>query len=117
MLIEKNITIEEEEDDLSSPPDDEELDEVASFDPPRHRYYQSEKVLGKLYRDIDEYSFLANLQTQSRSAYTGDESLIDKVWQYVQSKAALIQWSHHLGLAGNIKEKYSNPQPQVAGNC
>ena len=106
VLIEENITI-DDDDDSSSPLKDDELDERASFDPPRNRYYQSEKVLGRLYRDIDEHAFLKELHAHSKPQNPGGNSLLEAVWQFVRGKTALIQWRHHLDVADNIREKYT----------
>ena len=88
--------------------DEEEIEELDKISQPRTRYYQSQKVLGKLYRAIDEQKFFQQLQSQTRiprGALGGDRSHLDAVWAYVQEKTALIQWEHHLDLARDIKEE------------
>ena len=103
VLIEKAIKIEdmEQEDDA-----DENVAE-SPFEPPRTRYYESTKVLGKLYRAIDEHKFFEEVQRQSTSingSYTHTRSLIDAVWRYVQEQTALIQWSHYIDFARDVKD-------------
>ena len=88
--------------------DEEEIEELDNFSQPRVRYYESQKVLGKLYRDIDEHKFLQQLQDQSRispGSLGGERSHLDAVWAYVQEKTALIQWEHYKDFARDIKEE------------
>lgn len=105
--MEENINFEEE--NLPNIPDeDEELNEVASYGPPKLRYYASEKVLGKLYREIDEYKFFEAIQKQARmpSINPGkSHSLADAVWSYVRNKTALIQWEHYKTWASDVKDR------------
>ena len=107
MLIEKDLAFEEE--DLSSLSDeDDEFNEVANSGPPKLRYYESQKVLGKLYRAIDEHKFFEAIQKQSRSSRVDSshtKSLADAVWNYVRDKTALIQWQHYIVWAQDVKDK------------
>ena len=107
--MEKSVALkeEEEEENIFSLTASDELDEAASYGPQKHRYYASEKVLGKLYRDIDESKFLAEIQSPSASKNTESRSLVDVIWQYVRNKTAMIQWRHYLEFAQNVKDKYS----------
>ena len=105
--MEKDLNFEDA--DLLTPPDeDDEVDEVASYGPPKLRYYESQNVLGKLYREIDEHKFFEMIQAQSRmsKATRGKaRSLADAVWNYVRDKTALIQWEHHVTWARDVKDK------------
>lgn len=105
--MEKTVNFEDA--DLSSPPDeDEDFAEVVSYGPQRLRYYESQNVLGKLYREIDEHKFFQAIQEQSRmpSLNPGKtRSLADAVWNYVRDKTALIQWQHHLAWARDVRDK------------
>lgn len=88
--------------------DEEEIEELDNLSQLRVRYYQSQKILGKLYRAIDEHKFLQQLQGQSRiprGVLGGEHSHLDAVWAYVQEKTALIQWKHHIEFARDIKEE------------
>lgn len=103
VLIEKAIKLEnmEQEDDV-----DDNLED-SPFEPRRTRYYESKKVLGKLYRAIDEHKFFEEVQRQSTSVSSSHQhsrSLIDAVWRYVQEQTALIQWSHYLDFARDVKD-------------
>lgn len=81
---------------------------MASYGPPKIRYYESPKILGKLYREIDEHKFFEEIQAQSgmsglRSRKT--RSLADVVWEYVREKTALIEWQHYIQFAKDVKER------------
>ena len=88
---------------------EEDEDPVSALDPDAksYRYYESEKVLGKLYRAIDEKDFLAELQRRARELEAPDsfdQTLIHRLWAYVQSQTRLIQWDHYREWAHEIKE-------------
>ena len=103
--MEKNLSFEEA--DLSTPTDeDNEFEEVAGYGFPKPRYYESQKVLGKLYREIDEHKFFEAIQEQSRIKMGKTRSLADAVWNYVRDKTALIQWQHYMTWAHGVKDKY-----------
>ena len=104
VLIEKDIDF-EEDDESPSPAASDEVDEVNSYGHPKIRYYESPRILGKLYRAIDEHQFFAQIQAQSGPRDVKSRSLIDSVWKYVEDKTPLVQWRHHLELATNVKEK------------
>lgn len=105
--MEKSINLEEA--DLSTPPDeDNEFNEVANYGPPKLRYYESQKVLGKLYREIDEHKFFEAIQEQSKmpgSNHGKTRSLADAVWNYVREQTTLIEWQHYLTWAGDVRDK------------
>ncbi|KAL8705424.1 MAG: hypothetical protein Q9201_001448 [Fulgogasparrea decipioides] len=107
VLVGESITMEK----LQAPPsddsddDDDEIQETT----PGIEYYESQKVLGKLYRAIDEHDFFAEIQRQSRVARRSQSiSLAEKVWAYVRVKTALIQYEHHLGFARDVREGYED---------
>lgn len=104
MLIEENIDL-HHDDDSSSESDNEDPDEEISR--PEIRYYPSQKVLGKLYRAIDEHKIFEEIQRQSRSpnkTFPAREGCINLVWKYVQEATALIQYSHYMTFARDVKE-------------
>jgi hypothetical protein len=89
--------------------EDEEPDVVTALDPEgaHMRYYESQRILGRLYRAIDEQKFLEELQKQSRTTPTAadtGQTLIDKVWQYALRQTHLVQWAHHRDHARDIRE-------------
>ncbi|KAJ9647017.1 hypothetical protein H2199_002003 [Coniosporium tulheliwenetii] len=97
----------EEADDFEDP--------VRSLDPDSRpvRYYESDKVLGKLYRAIDERAILSAIQARSKTqaqalADATAASLMDKVWAHVKRNTALVQYAHHLSSAREMKEAYEH---------
>lgn len=93
--------------DIELQDDVEELDEISQ---PVVRYYESPKILGKLYRAIDEQKFFREIQNTPRAHLEVSEakkSVLDRVWAYVEQKTALIQWQHYIEFAKDIKEKYA----------
>lgn len=104
VLIEKAIKMEDVE--LGEDDANDDLEESPS-ETRRTRYYESQKVLGKLYRAIDEHKFFEEVQRQSTSTNgirNHTRSLTDAVWRYVQKQTALIQWSHCLDFARNVRD-------------
>ncbi|EON67049.1 hypothetical protein W97_06166 [Coniosporium apollinis CBS 100218] len=110
--IEDKGTIFEDEADEDA---DEFEDPVRSLDPDSRavRYYESDKVLGKLYRAIDERAILSAIQARSKTqaqalADATATSLMDKVWVHVKRNTALVQYAHHLLAARGMKEAYEH---------
>ncbi|KAH0536953.1 hypothetical protein FGG08_006218 [Glutinoglossum americanum] len=107
--IDKDIQL----DDIELAAGDGEEDIISDLDPDGkgYRYYESKKVLGKLYRAIDERAFLAELQEQSeRLSDTGAsrKAIMQRLWDYVQRVTDLIQWRHHQDRARDIKDIYGD---------
>lgn len=87
----------------------DEEDPVSALDPDANSYCycESEKVLGELYRAIDEKDFLAELQRRAQELEATndlDQSLIQRLWVYVQTQMSHVQWDHHCEWAHEIKE-------------
>ena len=102
VLVDESIKVQEESDDE---PDDRDDNEEASM--PQLRYYPSQKVLGKLYRAIDEHEIFDQIQRQSRSSkesVSSGKDPITRVWDYVQNVTALIEYRHYLSFARVVKE-------------
>lgn len=102
VLVDKSINVQEDSDDE---PDDKDDDEEESM--PQLRYYPSQKILGKLYRAIDEHEIFEQIQRQSRSSKESlnpGKDTIGRVWKYVQKVTALIEYRHHLDFARLVKE-------------
>lgn len=71
----------------------------------RYRYYESDKVLGKLYRAIDERKIFQEMQARSRKDGDLDGStLMYAVWEYVQKRCQLIQWGHKVEGARSLRD-------------
>ncbi|CAI6338971.1 unnamed protein product [Periconia digitata] len=95
---------EEDEDDIDNP------DGINVLNPDRSpaRYYKSNKVLGKLYRNIDENNFLRHMHNDFESAQSefGRETLIQKLNRYVDRETSVFQWEQHRGFAEELREAY-----------
>ena len=105
LLLNNMVELQEDANREDFEDDNEEVrDEYA---PPRLRYYKSDKVLGQLYRAIDEEDFLMQLQGPTlASQYTKRRSLVDAVWKYVKDQTKLIQWSHWYQFALDTRDSY-----------
>ncbi|KAL8788930.1 MAG: hypothetical protein Q9213_001453 [Squamulea squamosa] len=104
VLIEKSITMEDIEDQEGNEDDEDVMEEA-----PATRYYESQKVLGRLYRAIDEHAFFEDIQRQSRSPISSHRSsLAEQVWEYVRQRTALIQYQHYLPFARDTKDAYED---------
>src|SRR5277367_4037323 len=84
------------EEKLSEESDDD--DDVQGY-----RYYESDKINGKLYRAIDEREVFKDIQqmgltetvqgTKSRSDYSNTH-LMDQVWEFVIRRCKSLHWKH-----------------------
>lgn len=107
VTIEKNIWALEEQSPQGVGEDEEDVVGALDPDAKSYRYYESEKVLGKLFRAIDEKDFLAELQRRAREVKSTDGSdrrLINRLWGYVQEQTRLVQWEHYREWAREIRE-------------
>ena len=102
VLIEEKVNLQDDESD-----DSDESEEIEGTSLPRIKYYESGKVLGKLYRAIDEHGIFERIQQYSRAPQNmlrAKQSPLDLVLKYVQDVTALIEWHHHSPWAMEIKE-------------
>lgn len=102
VLVDESINVQEDSDDE---PDDKDDNEQASM--PQLRYYQSQKVLGTLYRAIDEHKIFEQIQRQSRASKDGlasGKDAITRVWNYVQKSTALIEYQHYMPFARVVRD-------------
>ncbi|KAF2500834.1 RNA-directed RNA polymerase [Lophium mytilinum] len=92
--------------------DDEEIDPVRALDPDQRkfRYYESDNVLGRLYRAIDEAKFFEQMQKDSRTMKAKDpkNSLMEKLLQHVKREAAGLQYAQYAELARTLREQYES---------
>jgi len=93
-----------EQDDI----DDPDGVSVLDADKARMRYYKSDKILGVLYRDIDERNFFNRMKNDFEAFRHrwGGESLIQKLKRYVDRESRGVQWEHHWDLAERLRETY-----------
>ncbi|KAF2429652.1 RdRP-domain-containing protein [Tothia fuscella] len=85
-------------------------DPVTQLDPDQRPtiYYQSEKVLGKLYREVDEKSFYESLQAQAQEKTKGPSQTMETLWRYLERATAGIQFSAYLDHARDIRHTYES---------
>lgn len=82
---------------------DDEVDDDDDFS--SYRYYESDKVLGKLYRAIDEREIFEHIKHRSLHPDVSSKStVIDAVWDHVRAQCALFQYSHKLEWARGIRD-------------
>jgi hypothetical protein len=69
-------------------------------------YYRSEKILGRLYRAIDERKFFDQMKNDFREAQDklSGKSLLKKLEEYVDRETRGIQWRHHVTFAEELRE-------------
>ncbi|RPB21622.1 RdRP-domain-containing protein [Terfezia boudieri ATCC MYA-4762] len=104
LLIEKVTEYSEERD----PRDDENNDDEYGNAPTR--YYESEKILGKLYRTIDERKFKSEIKEESSQKL----NLILDVWDYIvgfvrnEENPINLPWQEYAEFAENLKMEYED---------
>jgi hypothetical protein len=69
-------------------------------------YYRSEKILGRLYRAIDEKKFFNQMKNDFREAQDrlSGKPLLKKLEEYVDRETRGIQWQHHVAFAEELRE-------------
>ena len=72
---------------------------------PQLRYYKSNKVLGHLYRNIDEKEFLEEIRDTRRNT-TGSKAVLQSVWQYIENETKGFQWEHLVDAVSDIQGMY-----------
>ena len=77
----------------------------------QYKYYESEKILGKLFRAIDERQVLSSVQSSSHvgnTAFTGGaQSVLRSVWAWAQHRCQMLQWQRHVPRAYGILDEYA----------
>lgn len=93
----------------------EDYDEDDADDDVQVSYYESEKVLGHLYRAIDEKKFLREMKAEVADSRQGREvmSVIDGVWDYVEHEIpGECDWTERLKEAEEIKDRWGLSFPR-----
>lgn len=95
--------------------DDDNIDDSEETLMPKTRYYESSKVLGKLYRAIDEHKIFLEIHRPSSSTSFGAKktkdarSALELVWEYIHSKTPhVIGWSNYNTFAISAKRAYES---------
>ncbi|ERF76596.1 hypothetical protein EPUS_05869 [Endocarpon pusillum Z07020] len=80
-----------------------------------YKYYESDKILGKLYRAIDEQEVFNSVQQQAPlhvievGRTRGSVSPVLKgIRTYLQRRCQAVQWKHHLERARGIRDEYED---------
>jgi hypothetical protein len=89
------------------------LSDETDDDIQEYRYYESEKINGKLYRTIDEREVFKDIQqmglqedatgVKRRSKYS-NTYLMGKVWDFVTRRCKSLCWKHLLDWARDIRD-------------
>ncbi|CBX98093.1 similar to rna-dependent rna polymerase [Plenodomus lingam JN3] len=100
-----------EQDDVDAP----DRISVLDADKARMRYYRSDKVLGVLYRDIDEQKFFARMKhdfENFRHSW-GGQSLMSKLRTYIERETRGVLWAHHRAFAEDLREYYEDNMLEI----
>ena len=77
-----------------------------------YRYYESQKILGKLYRAIDEEAFFEDLQEDGDGSIfsrENNENILQDLWgELLYSDATKLDWGSFVEEAEEIKESYES---------
>lgn len=92
------------------PAEDDDLDD--SDRRPAIRYYKSQRILGQLYRAIDEREFLHDSRRISSEKPSAD--VLGALWDYVQRQTAMFEWRHCIPVGYQAKNRY---MPSSNGQC
>jgi hypothetical protein len=79
-------------------------DDFTSFE-----YYPSDKILGRLFRSIDERKIFEEVQKYRdgiNRVQQATSPVLDGIWKYILQHCASIPWQHHLDLARGIRDEY-----------
>ncbi|KAF1839743.1 RdRP-domain-containing protein [Decorospora gaudefroyi] len=100
-----------EQDDI----DDPDGISVLDADKLRYRYYRSDKILGVLYRAIDEKKFFDRMKNDFEAFRRtwGGETLVQKLKKYVVRETRGIQWDHHWDFAEQLREEYEENMLEI----
>lgn len=97
--------------------DDDNIDDSEETLMPKTRYYESSKVLGKLYRAIDEHKIFLEIHRPSSSTSTSfgakktkdARSALELVWEYIHSKTPHVaRWGKYNMFALSAKRAYES---------
>ncbi|EZF76853.1 hypothetical protein H105_01863 [Trichophyton soudanense CBS 452.61] len=85
--------------------DDEDEDDS---DRRRIRYYKSNNILGRLYRSIDERSFLCQLRDAGAVDTNTNTNVLRSIWNYVLSEVDGFLWTHLTGIFHDTRDIYED---------
>lgn len=77
---------------------------------PKHKFYESDKILGKLFRAIDEQQVFSSVQNGSGGETSVSncetQSVLKAVWRSVSKQCQHLQWQRHVPRARGIRDEY-----------
>ena len=87
------------------------VQDTGNTDPRGYRYYESDNVLGILFRSINEEAFFEGLRDDASSVFSREssDSVLEEVWSYVESVTKSVNWRTYLKAATEVRELYVNP--------
>jgi hypothetical protein len=75
----------------------------------RYRYYDTNKILGKLYWAIDEHEVFTEIKKHRRLESGSRSTVLNEVWAYAQRKCQLYKWKEHIPWARDIRDMLALP--------
>lgn len=91
----------------SIPTSQEDNNDDDDFKP--YRYYESFKILGQLYRAIDEHKIFSDIKRHQRVESRSQSGVLEKVWAYAtkRCKPYSITWRGKLVWARDLRDMYA----------
>lgn len=79
------------------------------------RYYKSHKILGILYRKIQEPSFFSDMKNKFETIRNswGSDSVVLQLERYVDRETTGLQWEHHRGFAVELRQYYEGNMLEI----
>lgn len=76
----------------------------------RLRYYKSNKILGKLYRSIDEKKFFDQMKRdfEAKRPITATGSIVRQVENYIDRETKGFLWEHHRQFAEDTRQYFED---------
>lgn len=76
-----------------------------------YRYYESQNILGILYRSIDEEAFFEELEDNTSSVFnkSSDGSVMTQIWDHMEDIVSSVEWRPYLDEAREIRDAYVSP--------
>lgn len=74
--------------------------------PGRYRYYESKKIIGDLYRAIDEDLFFEELEDDISSLFSSEarDNVLPQILQYVEAMMDGYPWRQYLPKAEEVRD-------------
>ena len=75
-------------------------------DPRGYHYYESTKVLGTLFRSINEEAFFHGLREDRGSVFSRETSdrVLERLWKHVETTTPRVEWRRYLKAAEEIRQ-------------